>query len=910
MRQRFLHWLVLLALHRRRLLLMIALAVTVILGAATSRLTLDVRWTNLLPDSLPVVREYRTIDHNFLQPANIIIAISGPDPVLLETITDEAADLLERELTCDASWSPERCKQEERYARHVYGRLPEAWLTEHALRIEKPRDVERFVDVVSDPRLFPYLARLNDDLEAEYADAENVRAQERRVVVSLDAIQGLVEAIHAAGRGSIDSSRVARIVRDLTIGRPYMLSLDRRISLVMVASAIPTDDIEAMPLIDRKIERVLAPLAEKYPDYSFERTGEIAVGRDEMDSIGPQSQMITLIAFILVFLLLIWNFRGGWMPLIALIPIVIGIVWSVGIVALVLGSMNIFTVMIGVVLLGLGIDVSLHLANRFQEEMAAGRSLDASLGLALGETGLGVITGALTTSAAFFALMVADTRGIREFGLCAGTGVLVTLAAVLWILPALLVEWTVRRNARGRPPLRSRDFSLLGRLAVRMGRGRRLVIPAAALATAAGIWAGTALLWEWNFMELEPAGLRSIELQDEIIDRYKVSMTLSLLTTNTIEDSRNLRETFKTKGLVSDVDDVSLWVSRPDFDRSVGHIRGLRDALSEEQPRLDFEESPELRVGLADELDRLWANLVEIQALSFIAGQDRIVEKARQLVAGRENRADGPLRRAADEFALGGAIDWAGVGELASRFAAELRARAMRMAEGNDPVTLGMLPEKIRARYTSPTAPGYLMRIFPKTNLFEREDLERFQNSATAVDPNVTGLPQMMLHMNLETIREGKIAFWTALAVIVLLLLADFRRPLLVGIAVLPLLSGLAFTLGLMWLLGEKLHYVNVIALPVIIGIGVDDGVHFLHRFVREGPGGLGRAVTGVGRAMLMTSLTTMIGFGSLMLYLMRGMASLGLVLFSGVGLCLVVTFTLLPALVRTLESRILRDSS
>jgi len=124
MRQRFLHWLVLLALHRRRLLLMIALAVTVILGAATSRLTLDVRWTNLLPDSLPVVREYRTIDHNFLQPANIIIAISGPDPVLLETITDEAADLLERELTCDASWSPERCKQEERYARHVYGRLP------------------------------------------------------------------------------------------------------------------------------------------------------------------------------------------------------------------------------------------------------------------------------------------------------------------------------------------------------------------------------------------------------------------------------------------------------------------------------------------------------------------------------------------------------------------------------------------------------------------------------------------------------------------------------------------------------------------------------------------------------------------------------------------------------------------
>jgi hypothetical protein len=81
--------------------------------------------------------------------------------------------------------------------------------------------------------------------------------------------------------------------------------------------------------------------------------------------------------------------------------------------------------------------------------------------------------------------------------------------------------------------------------------------------------------------------------------------------------------------------------------------------------------------------------------------------------------------------------------------------------------------------------------------------------------------------------------------------------------------------------------------------------VHFFHRFIQEGKGGLGRAVTSVGRAMLMTSLTTMIGFGSLMLYLMRGMASLGLVLFVGVGTCLVVTFTLLPALAKLFEDRI-----
>jgi predicted RND superfamily exporter protein len=99
-----------------------------------------------------------------------------------------------------------------------------------------------------------------------------------------------------------------------------------------------------------------------------------------------------------------------------------------------------------------------------------------------------------------------------------------------------------------------------------------------------------------------------------------------------------------------------------------------------------------------------------------------------------------------------------------------------------------------------------------------------------------------------------------------------------------------------------------MIALPVIIGIGVDDGVHFFHRFIQEGRGGLKRAVSSVGRGMLMSSLTTMIGFGSLMLYLMRGMASMGLVLFLGVGACLVVTFTLLPALAILFEDTIFRE--
>jgi hypothetical protein len=369
---------------------------------------------------------------------------------------------------------------------------------------------------------------------------------------------------------------------------------------------------------------------------------------------------------------------------------------------------------------------------------------------------------------------------------------------------------------------------------------------------------------------------------------------------------------------VGDVDDVSLWMSRPDFDESVPYIRDLRESLAEEKMALTFSESGSnmgtnrpgteietRRARLAEELDRLWANIVEIQALAFTGGQDRVEDKTTQLVARRENRDAGLLRQVADKFADADAIDWEAFEQFSGDFSVALNGQALRMVEGDEPVTLGMVPEDIRAKYTSHAVDGFLMQIFPKENLYEREDLEIFQEVAARVHPNVTGLPQMFLKMNLETIREGKLAFFAAIGVILVVLLLDFRRPLVALMAFLPLLSGLALMMAVMWLLGEKLNYINLIAFPVIIGIGVDDGVHFFRRFIQEGKGGLGRAVTSVGRAMLMTSLTTMIGFGSLMLYLMRGMASLGLALFVGVGMCLVVTFTLLPALAKVFEDRI-----
>jgi predicted RND superfamily exporter protein len=933
MRENILNWLVIMATTRRKTVFLVSIVLTLVSLGLASRLTVDMRWAAMLPESMPTVQEFKKIDENYYQPGNMIVAISGPDAVLLEQITDEAIAILNEALVCPVDMEATACIEQERYARYVYGKQPVEWLSEHLMRLAKPNDARRLKDIFSDPHLLPYLTHLNDDFEAEYMDGENVKDQEREIVSSLDAIQGFIEALNAAAIGKdISKLQVERFVRDLTIGTPYLRSLDKTMGLLMVSSVVPYDDIEHMPMLDKQIEKLLAPLNAKYADFKIERTGMTAVGRDELDSVGPITMVISLAALVVIFLLLIWNFRSVLVPLLALIPIVVGIIWSLGVFALVLGQLNLFTVMIMVILLGLGIDFSIHIATRFHEEMVTGHSIEQALYMTLNETGKGVITGAFTTSAAFYTLLIAKTRGIFEFGFCAGTGVIVTLIAVLWLLPSLLVFRASRKQGKMASFGKAHDFTALGKLAEGMGRWRYTVVPIMILATTAGIWGGTRLGWEWNFNKLEPKGLRSVELQDEIIEKFKFSIAFSMLTVDSVEVSRKLRKQFKEKSLVGEVDDVSQWVSRPDFEKSSAYIVELRGRLAEPQAPIVFGEEHVMteprdilgeltmnRQLLADEVDRLWANIVEIQALSFIGGQDRVVEKTTQLVATRENRDQGLLLQVADTFLNGvepdltieQSVDWDAVDRFASMFDQALRQQIDRMTQGDEPVTLAMVPEDIQARYVSRTGvPEFLMQITPKKNLYEREELQLFQDVVSKIHPNVTGTPQMIITMTEETIREGTIAVLLAIAVILGLLLLDFRkRPLVAGLAFLPLISGTALMLGIMWLFGEKFNYVNTIAMPVIIGIGVDDGVHFFHRLLQEGKGGLRRSATSVGRAMLMTSLTTMIGFGSLMFYMMEGMKSMGFALFVGVGMCFVVTITLLPALSVLFEKWIIKES-
>src|SRR5260370_24015622 len=127
-------------------------------------------------------------------------------------------------------------------------------------------------------------------------------------------------------------------------------------------------------------------------------------------------------------------------------------------------------------------------------------------------------------------------------------------------------------------------------------------------------------------------------------------------------------------------------------------------------------------------------------------------------------------------------------------------------------------------------------------------------------------------------------------------LFADFRTLRHTLIALTPLVLGVILSLGLMGLFGVPLNPANMIAFPLLLGVGVDNGVHVLHDYLLRRAEGQSTISYPIGRGVLVKALTTMIGFGTLMISSERGLASLGFILTLGVGCCMLGALVFLPA--------------
>lgn len=199
-----------------------------------------------------------------------------------------------------------------------------------------------------------------------------------------------------------------------------------------------------------------------------------------------------------------------------------------------------------------------------------------------------------------------------------------------------------------------------------------------------------------------------------------------------------------------------------------------------------------------------------------------------------------------------------------------------------------------------------LTRIYPTEGKWENIVPETFLNFLAKDLGKVEFTGVSIISSELDTVIKRDLALVILIVIfsIFLLLILHFGSIKAALLAIIPVLCGTIWMVGTMQLLGIKMNYLNIVVAPMIIGIGVDNGIHLLHRFYETENPDLNAIVQFTGRAIMITSLTTLLGFGSLALASYRGVREMGLLSIIGVGFCLIASIGFLPAILKIWSRR------
>jgi len=656
-------------------------------------------------------------------------------------------------------------------------------------------------------------------------------------------------------------------LRDLS--SEHLLAKNGRLGFVLLRMVKAEGGFAGASAATDELRRIIAAVAARHPDTTIGLTGLPVMEDDEMRSSQQSMVWASGLSLAAVAIVIIAGFGGIRHAMMANGVLVIGMAWAFGWATVSVGHLNILSVTFTVTMIGVGIDYGTYYIGRYLEFRRAGHACDAALLATSGSVGPGILTGAITTAVAFFCAALTSFVGVAELGMIAGGGILLCCAAELLVLPAV-VAIVDRSWLGGRIPEPVPVHAWLAPV-LRHPRFVALAGMAGTMALAGGLHE---LDYDHNLLNLQPDGLESVAVEKKLLEECDQSVWYALSIADSREELLARKEQLKALPSVERVDEIaSLLPVDEDLKRPIiARIRGRLANLPERPPEIPVDRLEALGETLG------WA-------------QGEAVKRPGGLrTAWHLERAREALRRMGPEdcFRTLAVFQQRAAGDLLTRL------HALAGVADPEPPQLADLPPSLVERFVGSSG-RHLLKIYGRGDIWNFDALERFVKDVRAVDPRATGNPLQAYEASLEMKRSYEQAALYSLIVILAVLWLDFRSIVHALLAALPLALGMAQTLGLMGLVGIDLNPANLIGIPLILGIAVDYGVHIVHDAL-ERPGPY-RISASTANAVLVDALTTILGFGALMVASHKGLESLGRVLTLGVTTCTITSLVLLPAI-------------
>ncbi len=657
--------------------------------------------------------------------------------------------------------------------------------------------------------------------------------------------------------------------------------------IYLVTAQAPKDELSGESV--ERLRTLVEQTKVEVPGLNVGLTGEPVLEHDEMQQSQKDTTVASIVSLLACALIFIYGYQETGRPVKATLCLIVGLGYTMAFATFAVGHLNILTVTFVPILIGLAIDYGVHLISRYEEELRRGRTEHDALIKAIVFTGQGIFTGAFTTAGAFLAMAFTDFKGIQEMGIICGGGLLVCLIPMMTMLPVLLLKG--RQN---------RLDHVEGNETERRARIENLWLqrPMVVTCITVGLCALAAtqipkVYFDYDLLHMQSAGLPAVEFEKKLLNSADKSVLFGAVVATNQQEAATMMAQLTNLPAVAGVESIAKYLSE-DQDQKLKLVREIKAELAP----ISFG-PPDARPVDIPELSRTLYSL-----FGYLGAANDEVQKdepalAKQLISLRQ--AVGDLRK---EMLRGTAAQ---LETNALKLGAFQRAlfndvrdtfQALKNQDSDSPLRAQDLPQALRDRFVGVTG-QHLLMVYPKKDVWKRENQKEFIDQVQNVYPNVTGTPVQLYYYTDLLKRSYEEAARYSLVAIVILVLFHFRSPLCVALALVPVGVGFIWLGGLMGFFDVQLNPANIMTLPLVLGIGVTNGIHILNRYAEEQtPNILARST---GKAVLVSGLTAIAGFGSLILAKHQGIQSLGYVMACGLATCMLAGLTFLPALLNLL---------
>ncbi len=718
--------------------------------------------------------------------------------------------------------------------------------------------------------------------EVQHTTEQLIRAQPFLGTLAADpTLRGLAEALAFIPRGVTEGqveakdfapslSRASAAIEDLLQGRAAAFSWGE----LMTGAAPAADElrrfIRVKPVLDYSALEPGAAASETIrntaaklgltPDRGIKvrLTGPVAIADEEFTTLAQGALLNTLLTTAIVLLVLWLALRSGRIIFAVVVSLFAGLALTAATGLALVGSFNPISVAFAVLFVGIGVDFGIQFSVRYRRERHRNDDLNAALAASAAGIAKPLTLAAAATAAGFYAFVPTDYRGIAELGLVAGTGMIVAFITSITLLPGLL---TLLRPPREPGEIGYRRLAPVDRF---MARNRIPIL----LLTGALVVAGLPLLNDLKF-EFNPLSLRSAKVESvatllELMRDRASAVNGAEVLAPSLNDAQAIAQRLERLPEVSRATTLASFVPEQQDEKlalieDTANLLGPTLDVSDARPAPSEEQTKE---ALSD----------AAQAFTEAAGKEPNPTFSGVAAALTKLAGADPARRAAVESTLLDGL--------------KIRLEQIRNALRPERVSIDDMPPDLHREWVAEDGKARI-EIAPEGNQNDDETMRRFASAVLAAAPEATGLPILVQQSARTVVHAFLQAGAFALVSITLIMFLALRRASDVLVTLVPLLLAGVVTLELTVLLGLPLNFANIVALPLLLGVGVAFKIYYVLAWRGGETSPLASSLT---RAVVFSAMTTATAFASLWLSNHPGTSSMGKLL------CLSLVTTLAAA--------------